>query len=135
MVQPDLGSWRIRAAIVAVLVGAVVVALIVMNRPTWEARQIVLVEGERSSDELAVTVAHLRCRSDPRIRIAETEEAVRLRAEQDVTGDCDAVGLESTSTVTVASPVGRRAVVVEDVPGQPGSVRCNTDDHDLIICR
>jgi hypothetical protein len=135
MVPPDLGSWRIRAAVAALLVGAVVVALIAMNRPTWEARQIVLVEGARSSDQLSVTVAHPRCRSGPRLRVSESEDAVRLRAEQDVSGDCEAVGLESTSTVTLAGAIGRRAVVVEDVPGQPGSVRCPSDDHDSILCR
>jgi hypothetical protein len=133
--RPDLGSWRVRAGAVVVLCVAVAALLVSVNRPTWEPRPIVAVDGERSEAELTVTVAHDRCRSKPRVRVEESDAQVRLRAEQDVTGDCESIGLESTFVVELVESLGRRGLVVEEVPGDRPPVRCTTGDHGGVRCR
>jgi hypothetical protein len=133
--RPDLGSWRVRVGVVVVLFVAITAVLVSVNRPTWEARRIVAVDGGRSRAELTVTVAHERCRNEPRIRVEESDAQVQLRAEQDVTGDCESIGLESTFVVDLVESLGRRGLVVEEVPGDRSPVRCTTGDHGGVRCR
>jgi hypothetical protein len=59
----------------------------------------------------------------------ETEVVVRIRAEQNVAGDCDDAGLTTTLQVELARPLGDRSIA-----GASGAPSCVVDGRATDRC-
>jgi hypothetical protein len=121
-----------RSAIAYLLVVVGLIGLLVWsaNRPDWEPVAVTEVAGEETGTQLSVTVRHSACPDGPRVEVdEETEVVVRIRAEQNVAGDCDDVGLTTTLQVELERPLGDRSIA-----GASGAPSCVVDGRATDRC-
>jgi hypothetical protein len=110
----DRSGRGLRIAVLALFVVGVGAFVWATNRPEWETVHIEGIVASSDADEIDVIVAHGQCGRDPRVVVVEqSDDAVRLRAEQDVGGDCDSVGLTSEITVELDADLGAARIEVE----------------------
>lgn len=124
-------SARVRMGYVLVLAMAIAAGVWYTNRPVWELQNIVEVTGSVDSNVLDVTVVSGRCNGGPQLRLAEDVEQVTLSAEQNVRGDCEAIGITEVLTVELAEPLGSRRLQIEDARN---GVRCTIEGSATEAC-
>jgi hypothetical protein len=105
------------ARIAALVVVGLGVAFFVWasSRSDWEPISITAVAAASDSADISVTLSHSQCRRGPRVRVVgESDDAVRLRGEQDEGGGCDDIGLTSETSVALDSELGARRIEIEE---------------------
>lgn len=112
------------AGAAAVIMLCLVAFAYAIDRPDWGPQPIVGISGAVDQESLEVTVVHGRCPSgDPVVRVDESATEVRIRAEQDVHGDCEDVELHTMIEVDLDQPLADRPLLVEP-PREPHETDC-----------
>ena len=125
-------STRTRVAYLVVVAVAVGALLSYVNRPDWQLIDITSVTGSVDSNLLDVTLVGGVCDSGPRVREVEGDRSeVVVRAEQNVRGDCDSVGITETLTLELDDTLGSRRLRLEDVRA---GARCRVDGATTNPC-
>jgi hypothetical protein len=130
LVRRDRVARAVLAAVLLCITGLIVA--LVLTYQDWEPQPIIRIEASSTGTAVELTVAHGRC-SDEELRpeVSEQSDAnVTVRVEQDVSGDCEDIGLRSTYTVELDEPLGSRTIT-----GDPWIGQCIIDGADSDRCR
>lgn len=124
-------STRTRVAYLVVVAVAVGALLSYVSRPDWQL--IDITSGVTvDSNLLDVTLVGGVCDSGPRVREVEGDRGVVVvRAEQNVRGDCDSVGIAETLTLELDEPLGSRRLRLEDARA---GARCRVEGATTNPC-
>ncbi|HEV2809066.1 MAG TPA: hypothetical protein VGV93_01545, partial [Acidimicrobiales bacterium] len=114
----------------ALVVGLELGVIAFLNRPDWELIHIERVEASAQDDVMAVTVLHASCGGPRVLVVEETTEFVAVRADHDVRGGCQDIGLTTTIQVQLDTALGERNIHLEG--SESGGAICNVDgtEHD-----
>lgn len=121
-----------RLVLAAVLLAiTALIVVVVLGDHDWEAQPIDRVDATSTGTSIELTVSHNWCGEDLRASVRQQSDTnVTVRVEQDVSGDCEDIGLESTYAVELDEPLGDRTIT-----GEPSISLCVIDDRESDRCR
>jgi hypothetical protein len=123
---------RITLAVIIVLLAAGVL-VIVRGSSNVELISVSRVEAQRDDVQIAITADHGQCMHDPQARvISQTDDTVVVRAEHDMVGDCEDIGLTSVLVAILDAPLGERTITIET--SSAGPIECVVDDAPSDRC-
>lgn len=121
---------RLLLAAVLLAITALIV-VVVLSYHDWRPQPIDRVDATSTGTSIELTVSHNWCGEDLRASIRQQSDTnVTVRVEQDVSGDCEDIGLESTYTVELDEPLGDRTIT-----GEPSIRTCVIDGGASDRCR
>lgn len=129
LVRRERIARLVLAAVILAITALIVV--VVLSYDDWEARPIDRVDATSTGTSIGLTVSHNWCGEDLRASVRQQSDTnVAVRIEQDVSGDCEDIGLESTYTVELDEPLGDRTIT-----GEPSIRTCVIDGGESDRCR